>query len=115
MQISSRYRVAGTDSAANYVQQELDSTSTTVASRSFTRTEQRLIYGNSTNKGAANVTLFDPFLAAQTIAVSYGGSGDINNNVTGRHTDSTSYDGITILASTGNITGTIRVYGYLNS
>jgi hypothetical protein len=36
------------------------------------------------------------------------------NLLTGAHTGNTSFDGFTIIQSTGSISGTIRVYGYKN-
>jgi hypothetical protein len=115
-QLSHRYRVSGVDaSGSDYVMQELNTTSTTVTSRTATRDAQRNIFLTGTEKHAAGITIFDPFLASQTMVTIFGGGSGFNDFVTGRHTLSTSYDGITILPASGTITGTIRIYGYLNS
>ena len=115
-------RSAGTDAtAANY--------------------DYTLLYANSGTPGAAtvaananwtlnasisstvmkhNLELTNPFLASMTTAVgrsvAYASAvAPLIGNFGGGHRLSTSYDGLTFTASTGSLTGTIRVYGYNNN
>lgn len=67
-----------------------------------------------------NLELTNPFLASMTTAigrsVAYASAvAPLIGNFGGGHRLSTSYDGLTFTASTGSLTGTIRVYGYNNN
>jgi hypothetical protein len=64
-----------------------------------------------------NGDFFEPFLTKRTFAVGTVTTGgiDFGGASTGQHSLTNSYDGFTVLTSTGNITGTIRVYGYKKS
>lgn len=64
-----------------------------------------------------NLELTNPFLASMTTAigrsVAYASAvAPLIGHFGGGHRLSTSYDGLTFTASTGSLTGTIRVYGY---
>jgi hypothetical protein len=69
-------------------------------------------YMTTTYRTGATITIYNPFLAAAT-SMSHNLIYDVaylelNNTVV---TNTTSYDGIRVYPSTGNLTGTVRVYG----
>jgi len=83
--------------------------------------------GAATNQGQISVlnlqsvhmtNLYSPFLTAQTNAIthsqSYGTSTSFISNFGFNHNQSTSYDGFTFYSGSGNMTGTVRIYGYKN-
>lgn len=72
---------------------------------------------SSAPSSRTRVELFNPFEAQATFMMMQGffaaGAPDFYTvNGSGRHSTATSYDGITILSSTGTITGTLDMYGY---
>ena len=75
---------------------------------------------NYTSGGSASafMDMFAPFLAAPTLFRSFTtqnvGTTTAAYDYTGNHNVSTSYDGISFLAASGNVTGTVRIYGYKN-
>ena len=119
-----RLRVSGTDATTNYttvrqltysagVSSDLNPTGTDDWTMGVISTT------SPTGLHTASMDIFDPFAATPTQGTSilngyYGGSyyllicSDTNTN-------STSYDGFTLIPGTGTITGTVRVYGYQNS
>jgi len=77
---------------------------------------------SGTAQGAITTIAFDiwqPALAVNTVINGLTTQGMIAENAKtstfwGRHDVNTAYDGFTIIASTGNITGYVKVYGYRN-
>ncbi len=73
---------------------------------------------NSETGNTASFDIMNPFLARRTSLI--GGSVCLNAGLNGfnfrsgisHHENATSYDGIRIVASAGNITCTVRIYGY---
>jgi hypothetical protein len=109
-----RLRAAGTDSSANYnvrlaLMQSVYGTATST-------TLFRLGDGGS-ELGVYQTTFTRSFLAEPTSLYSCGNDGGATSLYAsgGIHTASTSYDGFSLIASTGTITGTLRVYGLRNS
>jgi len=115
-----RLRVSGTDnSAANYDFQYGDvSGATANGGRSTGQTAWSTAGGFDTTYGLQTLTFAQPFLAASTVMTLFGG-GPISSaylrSSFNRHTASTSFDGFTMYPSSGNTTGTLRVYGLRNS
>ena len=115
-----RLRSAGTDSSTNYVQGRIYQNSTTVAGQgSPYGTDEWGLLDTSSSYGGANCEMFlySPFLASATVGNEISSGTDSGNNlylnIYGlRHTTASSYDGLTVLASSGTMTGTINVYGY---
>jgi mevalonate kinase len=73
---------------------------------------------NSTGSTSCDFTIFKPFSVVRTkynwhTTMDYNGATRIFTG-SGIHKQSTSYDGITFYAASGNVTGTIRVYGMKN-
>jgi hypothetical protein len=71
------------------------------------------------NTGAIKLSIFDPQIARAT-KFAYSSSGvfsamNLTDVGTGRHTTATAYDGLRVGASTGNFTGTVRIYGVRNA
>lgn len=110
-----RYRLSGTDNstASSYVRQLLSALSTTTSAVRTTTNEQEALRCYSTPAGVV-MNFYGPFLAQPTafrgVTVSDNAGGYIADNA-GTHNQSTSYDGFSIYANTGNFTGNIAVYG----
>ena len=113
-----RLRAAGTDNttANGYIVQAVRGIST--AATAFNNTNNlwdNIFYGDAT-AAVAEYAFYRPNVAATTFFTgNFFGRTDYVATVGGYHTQATAYDGITFIASTGNITGTVRVYGYKNS
>jgi hypothetical protein len=115
-----RLRLSGTDStASSYSRQQLRAYGTTVATTSATETGWQFgaSFNNEDDADAKviAVDMFRPALAVNTkyLFQHFQGTADQElNYVGGVHTVATAYDGFTIFALAGNITGTVSVYGY---
>lgn len=112
-----RLRAAGTDNttANSYILQFVRGISTAAsASNNVNNLWDSFFYGDAT-AGVARYDFYRPNVAATTFFTgSFFARNDYVQSVGGYHTQATSYDGITFIASTGTITGTISVYGYSN-
>lgn len=73
---------------------------------------------NSSGISYNEMTIFRPFDAAETgfvmMSMNYANSVYYLKSQSGAHSLTNSYDGISFIPSSGNITGTIRVYGVSN-
>ena len=115
-----RFRSAGSDnSTLNYAWQYIAATSTSVSAASSTGGSASSITAFYTSDGnSASIDVMNPNLAKPT---------GINTSVVYTYgtlqwrgyaalfTATTQFDGFTIYPSSGNMTGTLRVYGYRNS
>lgn len=123
--MSMRLRASGTDATTNYATQRLAAYATSLVTESNALGTDEWYFGfnNSTNPTSYVISLqvFNPFLATSS---RYLGNCFIKETAGppnilsfgGYHSTASSYDGFTILTSGGaSFTGTIRVYGYLNS
>jgi hypothetical protein len=105
-------RASGTNTTTNYTMQGYYSNGSTVggdsASISFP-----IIRAGGTSLNAGQCTVFSPFVTGVTgfIGTSTGSAG-FNATLGGRQTGSTSFDGFALSAGSGNITGTVTIYGY---
>jgi hypothetical protein len=118
--VSMRMRLSGTDNSSSlYYNQILTADNTTVsASKSNAQTSVLIGYGN-TDRSYIDLNVYSPAIARATI-----GSANLGENLNGTanafrffgwgHNVATAYDGLSIFTNTGNITGTVRVYGYRN-
>ena len=117
-----RLRASAADANTNYNSQLLISYNTTTESQTNTSGTDDWTIGSasSTFTFASGVfDLFNPQLTAVTygIGLTNGAYGTQQNRatVTGNtNTNVTSYDGIKFFIGSGNITGTLRIYGYSN-
>jgi hypothetical protein len=115
-----RLRVAGTDaSAADYNRQLTVFRATTSSpSRTTGMTGMDAISRVATSTPViGDIFLVNPFEATPTSAQMQDNEGEVGTSIclfmaTFNHTLSTSYDGFSMLASAGTITGSISVYGY---
>ena len=116
--VSLRLRVSGTDATTNYTSQSF-----TVRAAVTDASRGDLGYlpigvVRSSGRGYGITNISNPFATAETSYTSsaqdpVSGAGiDLR---AGRHSDATSYDGFTLYTSSGNFTGSIRVYGVQNS
>lgn len=107
-----KLRASGTDSSSNYAAYGWLSQGSSVGAESWT-TSYPIIRAGSTTRSVGQITILNPFTASHTGFI--GGSGGSHGyaaGINGRHTASTSYDGFSLTCGSGNITGTITIYGY---
>jgi hypothetical protein len=109
-----RLRASGTDAAANYLNSHIYAPFTgaeSVVVSNNTTFGATFIYLNSSS-GQTVLDVVDPFTARDTKLNGVWAS-QFNGGVhASRHTATTSYDGFTLLPSSGTITGNIGVFGY---
>ena len=119
--INFRYRVSGADnSTANYDSQYLYAASTTVgASRTTGITNGVIGFASTPGPSGGVIDFMSPQLAANKTALVYANykysSGLDLTKYANFFSATTQFDGFSLIASVGTITGTIRIYGYKNS
>lgn len=111
-----RLRASGTDaSGSEYARQYLDAGGTSVtAARSTGQTSANIIQTSATLRSGDQLYVYGPFLAQPTAFRNVGGSGSSNAYIfdaAATHSLSTSYDGISIIANSGSLTGALTVMG----
>jgi len=117
--INIRFRASNADNstASSYGVQYMFGTGTGSVQTANESGAQAIIgsIASSTQSGNASIEIFNPFNAVNT--------GFMSNNQEsngaavvrmGYHNQAVSYDGFTITSSTGNMTGTVSVYGFNN-
>jgi hypothetical protein len=121
-----KMRTGGTDNSSGwyYGQVVVDSIANTVAARTASGAGTSWLIGTLDAVGTSNLTsLFidvaKPFNATYTGFGINGNSINTSNVIYGtaggaNHAVNISYDGFSVIASAGTISGTIRVYGYKN-
>ena len=116
--ITIRLRSGSTDSAGtDYDRQRISAASGVVSSaQSLNETNFTIAGGlSSTVFNGGYVNIYNPFLSIDTCFVAHAQVGaNINDNY-GYHDLTSSFDGISVLASTGTISGEISLYGYRKS
>ena len=117
--VFARMRASGVDVSANYRNQRLWSYGTTTGSSSSTNDTG--INGNYnvqplTEYGEFNMDIYSPYLVERTRVLSIWTCTDASetNFINSVLANTSQYDGISFITSTGTITGTVRVYGYRN-
>jgi hypothetical protein len=116
--IYTRLRVGGSDNSSSnsYVAQRVTGNNTTVGGSRVTSTQFDFgSTGASVSTNGARGTFYRPFAADTTgleIIWTDSESSAYFANGIGTHNQNTSYDGFTLIASTGNISGTVTIYGY---
>lgn len=120
-QLSFQLRAATVDATTNYSTQSIVANGATLSGARTTSTSNANIgnNGNGAFWGLAVVELSGPQLAEPTLYQSQFLRQDGNyttatviQNYYGNHSDSTSYDGIKLLGTSANITGSYTIYGY---
>ena len=123
LNITARLRIAGTDvtTAASYQQENLQASDTTVSAAADTSQTLWFVIDNYSGTypfyAAATMELQRPFLTKKKTMISNSvyvvAAGAFRTKQAGHTQESTSAcDGFSIVCSTGNIGGTISVYGY---
>ena len=112
-----RLRVSGSDNstASSYAMQRLNAASTSVAATLVTTDSFNALPTHDTNNNAAVINLFHPFLARPTLLTAQMQNSFDSASISilsGQHNQSVSYTGFTMFPASGNITGTVTVYGY---
>lgn len=121
--VNLRLRLSGTDaSGTDYNRQYLSASSSTVTGVRSTGLTSMIAIGRATT-AEQNIFAFDifnPNRATITAARIYDNEGNTGTGIslflaTFSHALTTAYDGFTLLPDSGNISGTVRVYGYRTS
>jgi hypothetical protein len=114
-----RLRLAGTDSTANvYIEQRLSAFGTTVNSARSSANAQANLFETSTSaagKDGWSAYIFGPALAQPTAGRSVTALSFDNAYINERaftHSESTAYDGITLLIQSGTMSGLVTVFGF---
>lgn len=116
-----RLRLSGTDAATDYVRQLAQFDASTVSTaRSTAQTAHIVATGSTTGHHQSSVDVFAPAIATPTTFSQQHGRDVAGTAIShfvnmGGHNVSTAYDGFSLIPASGNITGTVRVYGYRNS
>jgi len=107
-----KLRVSGVDSSTSYSLFGWLSQGSSVSAENWT-TAYPIIRAGSTTRSVGQITILNPFSASPTGFIGgSGGSHGYSAGLNGRHTASTSYDGFSLTCGSGNITGTVTIYGY---
>ena len=115
--VSVRLRVSGSDaSGTNYARQYLAATGSGTQADRFTGQTGFAFPIGSVENGEM-IHIYGPCLAQPTAFRSVDSSSYFSGNISildnaGTHSLSTSYDGISFILASGNITGAVTVFGY---
>jgi len=115
-----RFRVSGADNTtANYNTQTLYGSGTTAAAIRATGQTSMNFTDSSTGGNFSTVNVINPFATAKSLVGGYGlynsDAGVEVQHKMGVFTSTTSFTGFSLIPSSGTITGTVRVYGLVNS
>lgn len=120
--INGQYRSGGNTTTGIYSYQYMIGSTTVIVGQRGTSQQWGAYLGGTKNTDLSEIVLTEirnPFQTQYTTAISYlaqQSNGDINCDVFANSTSTTtSFDGIRILSENGTITGTVYVYGYVNS
>jgi hypothetical protein len=118
-----RLRVAGADNSSgvygvttNYGYQSINASGFEVNGGFAATAWGRLVTCSANGGGMTSIDIFSPFLATQTLAYGHSVEFDVNTGAVRfskgwRHNSATSFTGFSALSS-GNMAGTVSVYGY---
>lgn len=114
-----RYRASGTDaSGTDYVYQLLAANGTSLTDPEVNRSTSQTSAAFGASSGAYssyNVVIYGPFLSIETVHGPFGfynSSGSRIWEYHGTHMVASSYDGLTLLPSSGSISGAIHIWGF---
>lgn len=109
-----RVRANTTDATTNYSRQQMNVVNATTYFNSAASQTSGYFGSVRTDRSNNDLWLYSPFLATQTLGFNTdnGGAGDAIGIQNTRHSDATSYNGITVFCTSGQtITGTLYIYG----
>ena len=123
-----KLRASSTDTSANYYYQKLSQwAANVIGQQNDAGTDEfEFVRINTTYplNSWGTITMFGPALAAQTLYSAYGGDSTASGSptivlrtysVAGYQSDSTAFDGFTLLAASGTFSGKVHVYGIADS
>jgi hypothetical protein len=114
-----RLRASGTDATTGYTNQVLQANGSTVNANRNTDPYWSSGATRTSGNTFSITNISNPFATAASsiyaLAQDPANGGAFVDIRSGSHSTATSYDGITIYVNSGNITGSIRVYGVSNS
>jgi hypothetical protein len=112
-----RLRLSGTDaSGANYSYEQVTGSNASVSAQNYSGESSWSYFAASTTVSMmSEVLIRRPNLAETTMMSGQGGRETAVVMMTGVHSLTSQYDGFSLLPGSGNITGTMRVYGLRNS
>ena len=118
--LSMRLRVSGADNTtSDYNRQGITAYGTTLEGGRGANTSSFEIPAASVAGSYVQISFFNPFATAKTggimDACSYAGSGIETTRSAYAFAAATSFTGFSLIPASGNITGTLRVYGLANS
>jgi hypothetical protein len=114
-----RMRSTGTDNSSSLygitqIYSVFSGTSISAGNNSSAATSWVIKYLNDTASTSAALDIIAPNLTARTIMQSNGANLDAWSIYMGNHNSTTQFDGFSVYLASGNMTGTLRVYGYRN-
>lgn len=118
--LNARLRASGSDATgSDYDRQSFSAYGTSSAANQTNGSNSWSFgQGGTTRTSLSVIDIYNPQVAANTaylgMCILPGSNSQIDVNG-GFHILNTSYDGFSLIPATGNITGTVRVYGYKNS
>jgi hypothetical protein len=110
-----KMRVGGVSASTAYNQNRLYGQSSSVGNEIATsQTSGLLLIHSASGQGAANIDIFQPFVAAKTVLIAEDNASDaaFNDKINVTHTTATAYDGMEFFVASGTMTGSYTVYGY---
>ena len=113
-----RMRASGSDNtSSNYIYQHLIANGATITSDRVTATQFYPTVIGTANPIGFEIIMTNPYITDKTLfqSVSFDGWQPQLIVAGGTTTVTTQYDGFTFFMDSGNMTGTVRVYGYKNS
>jgi hypothetical protein len=123
LNLTFRFRVGGSDdSTSNYQNQSLSADSTSISGGRAANQNLGFFAGSviNTARSGFEIVIYEPFATVATGGFSQH-IRQFNSATTNAidfrafgHNSTTSFDGLTLIPSTGNITGTVRIYGVKN-
>lgn len=114
LSVGLRLRLAGTDnSATKYdLEQHFGNSAASTAGATANATQWANVSGTASTRAAIRATLFSPNTTDYTMGILAGAaSGTLVQHFGLLHDVATAFDGLSLIVSTGNITGTIAVRG----
>lgn len=116
-----RLRASGTDTTTNYRWARGEFISSAASSgqeEDNSATSLEILFQEGSALATGEITFYAPFIANRTLVsfetLQTGATSFVSRVGGGVQTDSTAFDGISLITSAGTMTGNIRVYGYKN-
>jgi len=110
--ITWRLRASATDATTNYRSQRIFGISSNIGASQLASTTSFYLGTGSAYQSGWNIQVFNPQLAVTTSYQTFGQQSDGLMLSSGSNTNSTSYDGFSILTDGTSFSGTVFVYGY---